>query len=627
TDNSWGDQGNYSIRFADYVNGCNSLRDSTKEYLYGPDGGVCLKQNIQTNRWYFVVFTTDGTTCRTYINNKLSHIGAHPQGLTFTNQHDLRFGMFGDSISYPYYFKGIMDDIRIYNRSLDADEVGLLYNDSPFPSINGNVYVDVNNNGIMDSTDYYKPNVKIIGSNGTFAITNLQGNYDIVADSLGNFSDSIVIPNLFAANTVSHSYNFNTYDTTVEENYILQNTTQLFDSLSIRIIPLFNAARPGFDYPVGVTYANEGNTFLNNLVLTIPYDSSKLLYVSSTNNSLVDNGTSLSIPASNLASGQHTSFMISFKVKNYASLGDTLKLIATVATNTIASIDSSTMIISGSYDPNDKDATPQLTTADVAQGKYIDYIIRFENTGTDTAFKVIVTDELSNFLDYNTLQLTSLSHPCNIQVKDNKVSFVFNDIKLPHNAIDKIACYGYISFRVKPNLIAVNGTNILNTASIYFDYNLPIVTNTAVTKIKDPVVTPLKFISYDLKIANNSAENKIAVANFWKTSNELNVHHFNVQRSFNGRDFTSIGEVVALNKINNDYSFIDLVANSNTTPAIIYYRIEAIDKDGSKTNSNTRTINTKQQTVNIQVYPNPATNQIIVQRKTDKTETVSVVDI
>jgi hypothetical protein len=106
----------------------------------------------------------------------------------------------------------------------------------------------------------------------------------------------------------------------------------------------------------------------------------------------------------------------------------------------------------------------------------------------------------------------------------------------------------------------------------------------------------------------------------------MNVHHFNVQRSFNGKDFVNVGEVAALNEINNDYSFIDVVASNLLSP-IIYYRLEAIDKDGSKTYSGIKNIITKLQNLNIQVYPNPAINQISIQRKTDKVETVSIIDI
>jgi uncharacterized repeat protein (TIGR01451 family) len=326
---------------------------------------------------------------------------------------------------------------------------------------------------------------------------------------------------------------------------------------------------------------------------------------------------------------QRNVFIAYFTVKPTAHLGDSIKLYTTAVSGNANATDSIWARIRGSYDPNEKDATPVLTTAEVAQGKYIDYIIRFENTGTDTAFKVVVTDKLSSFLDKSSIQITSLSHPCSIQVNDNKVSFVFNNILLPHNAVDKIGCHGYVAFRVKANSTATNGTDILNAASIYFDYNLPIVTNTAITKIKNPIVTPLKFTNFELKrlIENNSA-NKLYFANLWKTSNELNVHHFNIQRSFNGVDFNSVGELVAKGNIINDYIFTDLIENNNLKSPVIYYRIEAIDKDGSKTYSETRALNLKAQTLNgISIYPNPAINRISIQRKTDKLETVYITNV
>ncbi len=623
TDNSWGNQGNYSLRFADYVNGCNTLRDSTKEYLYGPDGGVCLNKNIQTNRWYFVVFTTDGTTCKTFINGKLSHIGAHPSGLTFTNQYDLRIGMFGDTMNYPYYFKGVLDDIRIYKRSLSDNEVDMLYNVSPYPTVNGNVYVDVNNNGVMDSTDYFKPNTRINGSNGSFAITNLQGNYDLTYDTLGSFSTNIVTSSLHSATPATYNYNFVGYDTSVTGDYALQNTTTPFDSLTLSMIPLFNAARPGFDYPVGVTYTNNGNTFLNNATLTIPYDSSKLEYISCTNANVVDNGLYLSIPASSLAPGQHTSFMINYKLKTYAHLGDTLKLVATVNTATISAADSSFTIIRGSYDPNDKDATPLLTTTEVAQGKYINYIVRFENTGTDTAFKIIVTDELSTLLDLNSLQIVNLSSGCSIQVDDRLLKFTFNDVNLPYTSIDKIRSHGFIVFRVKPLATVTNGTDIPNKASIYFDYNLPIITNTAITKIRNPVVTPLKITHYELKIAD-----KTEINNIWTTSNEINVSFFNIQRSFNGKDFETIGVTDAKNKSVNNYEFSDKKLPVLNKFQVLYYRIMAIDNDGKINYSKVKSVILNPLSSKaINVYPNPTSTEISISRTTEKDEWVNIVDI
>lgn len=614
--------GNYSVRFADYVNGCNSLKDSTKEYLYGPDGlpASNANQKVQTNKWYLVVYTTNGVNSSLYINNKLCHTIALPSSISsFTNQFDLYFGKFNNS-SYPYWFKGVMDDIRIYNRGLSEEEVNSLYNTSPYPVVAGNVYVDMNNNGVMDSTDYYKPNTRINGSNGTFAITNLQGNYDLTIDSLGNFSTNIITSNLYTATPTTYNYSFISYDTTAIGDYVLRNNIQLFDSLSLRIIPLFNAARPGFNYPVSVTYTNNGNTILNNATLIIPYDSSKLQFNGSTNLSLVDNGLSLGLTPVDLAPGENISFMIDYKVRTYASLGDTLKLVATVNTNIVNANDSSVTIIRGSYDPNDKEATPLLTTTDVANGKYIDYVVRFENTGTDTAFKVLVTDELSTLLDLNSLQITGLSHPCNISVNDNKISFTFNKIYLPYTGINSIASHGFIAFKIKPKNTVTDGTNIPNKASIYFDYNLPIVTNTAVTKIRNPIITPLKITNFSIALIND--EN---VKNIWSTANEVNVNHFLIQRSFNGINFNNIGEVSAKNRLINDYNYIDKI--SNITVKNIYYRIIAVDNDGKTQYSETRHFITNNKIKSISVFPNPSSKKINIVKANPEKESLLLTDI
>lgn len=626
TDNSPGNAGNYSVRFADYVNGCNSLKDSTQEFLWGPDGVPATNQNIQTNRWYFVVYTTDGINSSLYINNKLCHTVNLPAGLTFTNNYDLFIGTM-NNISYPYWFKGVMDDIRIYYRGLSRSEVNSLYNICPYPTIKGNVFVDVNANGIMDSTDYYKPNARINGSNGTFSISGVNGDYEIITDTVGIYGTNIIQPNFYTATPQSYSYNINSFDTTIISDYTLQNASQPFDSLSSYIIPLFGAARPGFSYPVGVTYTNEGNALLNSS-LRISYDSNKLHFNSTTYVSLIDSGKFLLIPASNLLPGQRVSFMIDFTVKSNAVLGDTIKLVSTVNTLTVSCIDSVQTRIVGSFDPNDIQATESLTTVQVAQSKPIKYIIRFENTGTDTAFNVVIKDQLSNLLNKNSIELISSSHSCKISVKGSIVSFTFNNINLPDSNKNKIACHGYIAFYIKPVSTVSAGVDINNSAAIYFDYNKAVLTNTALTKIKNPFITPLKFISYELKSLNenNSKGNTQTVVNLWKTANEMNVHHFNVQRSFNGKDFINVGEVIALNKINNDYSFIDVVANNLLSP-IIYYRLQAIDKDGSKTYSSIKTIIFIYQDLSIQVYPNPAMDQISIQRKTDKIETVSIIDI
>jgi len=621
--------GQYQLLFSDanYTNGANcngGVPDTIHQSFYGTGSGDTANK-IQKDRWYFLTVTYDGVYSKFYVNSKLQGISYMP-GYAFTNNHDLFLGKM-NHFQYPYWLNGSLDDIRIYNRVLSREEVRKLYTETPSATLVGNIFVDNNADGVKDSLDYESSYTKIKLSNRDCVFTDYSGKYAANIDSAGVYQISIDSSNAYTPSPLVDSVNILNLDTTITKNFRMLLNANAFDSLRVNIIPLINAARPGFSYPCVVNYVNTGNTILS-VANNFLYDTAIMQYDSSSSVSVIKNWNVLSVNTNQMHPSQRNVFIAYFTVKPTAHLGDSIKLYTTASGGNAIAKDSIWARIRGSYDPNEKDATPVLTTAEVAQGKHIDYIIRFENTGTDTAFRVVITDKLSSFLDKNSIQITSISHPCSIQVNDNKVSFVFNNILLPQNTVDKIGCHGYVAFRIKPNSTATNGTDILNAASIYFDYNLPILTNTAVTKIKNPFITPLKFISYELKSLNenNSIGNTQAVVNLWKTANEMNVHHFNVQRSFNGKDFINVGEVIALNKINNDYSFIDVVANNLLSP-IIYYRLEAIDKDGSKTYSSLKTIIVKSKDLSIQVYPNPAMDQISIQRKTDKIETVSIIDI
>lgn len=121
---------------------------------------------------------------------------------------------------------------------------------------------------------------------------------------------------------------------------------------------------------------------------------------------------------------------------------------------------------------------------------------------------------------------------------------------------------------------------------------------------------PLKFISYNL--ISSLRGTKQSFENTWQTANEINVSHFNIQRSTNSKDFTTIGKVAAQNKITNEYIFIDETPNEGLS----YYQIESVDFDGRKKYSETRTLNLKPQTLNgVSIYPNPAKDIVTVECK------------
>ena len=103
----------------------------------------------------------------------------------------------------------------------------------------------------------------------------------------------------------------------------------------------------------------------------------------------------------------------------------------------------------------------------------------------------------------------------------------------------------------------------------------------------------------------------------WQTSNEINVSHFNIQRSVNGKDFDNIGQIKAANKTDNIYSYYDPLGFSKNSSSY-YYRLEIIDKDGSKTYSEIKQVNILQKELFVKIFPNPAVNYINVTGKNIK---------
>ena len=142
-------------------------------------------------------------------------------------------------------------------------------------------------------------------------------------------------------------------------------------------------------------------------------------------------------------------------------------------------------VITGSYDPNDKLARTSSGQSDsqyfIAQDEWIDYTIRFQNTGTDTAFTVVITDTLSAWLDMATFEQGAASHGFSIRFKPGRVvEWRFAGIALPDSTTDEVASHGFVTFRIWPQLPLLPGTVIENIANIYFDFNPPVITEPSV---------------------------------------------------------------------------------------------------------------------------------------------------
>ena len=121
-------------------------------------------------------------------------------------------------------------------------------------------------------------------------------------------------------------------------------------------------------------------------------------------------------------------------------------------------------------------------------------------------------------------------------------------------------------------------------------------------------ILPLKVMSYELRIVS---ENK--VESKWVSANEINVSHFNIQRSLDGQEFKTIGKIAAKNKSSNEYQFIDNLATNYSLPTTLFYRLQGIDNDGKINYSETKSLTThNSQLTTISIYPNPVANDLNV---------------
>ncbi len=132
------------------------------------------------------------------------------------------------------------------------------------------------------------------------------------------------------------------------------------------------------------------------------------------------------------------------------------------------------------YDPNDKQGFP-LGLGEkhfIKPGTDLEYLIRFQNIGNDTAFNIIILDTLSPHLNVLSLEMGASSHPYQLGFAgENVLKFTFDNIQLPDSTINETASQGFVKFRIDQQENLPLGTIIYNSAAIYFDYLDPVITN------------------------------------------------------------------------------------------------------------------------------------------------------
>ena len=158
------------------------------------------------------------------------------------------------------------------------------------------------------------------------------------------------------------------------------------------------------------------------------------------------------------------------------------------------SFDKDCQPIIGAFDPNDKIGYPigTGTTKAIGQNQDIEYMIRFQNTGTDTAFTVVIRDTIDANLDLYSIQWGASSHKYKPEIYgQNIVKFTFDNILLVDSFTNEVKSNGYVKYRIKQKKDVAFGTKIQNSAGIYFDFNDPVLTNKTLHTVSKNLISAI----------------------------------------------------------------------------------------------------------------------------------------
>ena len=141
-----------------------------------------------------------------------------------------------------------------------------------------------------------------------------------------------------------------------------------------------------------------------------------------------------------------------------------------------------------SWDPNELAVSPQGSGLPgyIGNETALSYNIRFQNTGTAPANNITVVDTLSTNIEMQSLHVITSTAPVTVYTEGNVVKFRFSGINLPDSTANPTGSVGSIVFGVLPKPGLAPNTQIRNQSSIYFDYNVPVRTNSVLNTIVGP---------------------------------------------------------------------------------------------------------------------------------------------
>ena len=394
------------------------------------------------------------------------------------------------------YIAGITNYAVAYGGQAARPHSAFLFRLDPAAEVRGHVFLDPNGNGIHEAGEPPYPRPVVVSevsrpyggmssvASGRFTLFPDTGQYQIHVPRLPTYYS-------LSQGAGGYSGHLRGYGQ-VDSGYVFLLAPDA-NRHDVRVtLTAFGNARRGFANRYRATIENVGTTVAAGS-LTVQFDP-VLQYSGAATPPTSSTPTSATWSFANLAPFEVRNFDLAATPPINLPLDTLVYSSATVTTTdpdlTPANNHSSVVQrVTGSYDPNDLSVNyDRLTPAQVAAGTPLDYVVRFQNLGNDTAFTVVVTDTLpAHLLQLGTLELLSASHSCWYElVGSSQLVIHFERVNLPPSSTNLLGSMGFARFQVKPGAALGVGTLIPNAAHIFFDFNAPIATNDVSTLVAIP---------------------------------------------------------------------------------------------------------------------------------------------
>lgn len=477
--------------------------------------------------------------------------------------------------------------------------------------ISGKAFFDQNLNKQFDVGEPGIFGIKMmLNPDSSFAFTNYLGDFQFT--SLGgpqtlSYQNNIAGLSLY---TDSVTYTFNAAGNITGKNFGFVSTEPDY---AIKVTNVYIFPRCNSNQTLAFTIRNTSNITYN-FKAWIKLDP-LMTFVSSPNTTTIVNDTLYFNPI-NIA--PYTDVVI-YSTFLMPAAGNILQFVPGAysldAFNVIQSSHSlpQTRSVTCAMDPNDKQVTPPGMLAEhfTCMSDTLLYLIRFQNTGNDTAINVVILDTLDSDLNLGTMEILGCSHSMKTQVwKNGAAKFTFNNIMLVDSNMNEPLSHGYIrySIRAKPGL--VDSTKVNNTAHIFFDFNSDVVTNTTLNTLvyilpgDDPL--PVELAEFTGTVKENFNYLK------WVTLSEVNNNYFDLERSVNGNDFIKIASMEGSGTTSSVSTY--LFRDYGIEEQYYYYRLKQVDFDGAFAYSNVILVKRESEANDFinAVIPNPFVNKLTI---------------